>query len=244
MSQPDLRRSYAERLAGRLPAVQGEIARAAQAAGRRPDGVQLIAVTKGHPVEAIEAARSVGLRAMGENRVAELATKVAQLGREGLEWHMIGHVQSRKVGDLLAVVDVVHSVDSVRLGQRFDRLGESGERRPAVLIQVNTSGEAAKGGLEGPGALDVILELAALPSLDVRGLMTMAPFVDDERVLRKTFSDVRRLAEEARRQDPSIGDQLSMGMSNDLRFAVEEGSTMVRIGTALFGPRPGAAGEV
>lgn len=224
--------------------VRTDLARAAEASGRHPNEVTLVAVTKGHPVAAIEAARSHGLRAMGENRVAELAGKVAQLGRTDLEWHMIGHVQSRKVGDLLAIVDVVHSIDSLRLGQRFDRLAQSGGARPAVLIQVNVSGEAAKGGLEGAEALDQILELAALPALDVQGLMTMAPFVEDEVILRKTFSDVRRLAESARRQDPSIGGHLSMGMSNDLRFAVEEGSTMVRIGTALFGPRPGVAREV
>ena len=237
-----LRQSYADRLAERLPAVRLEIERAAEVSGRDPGAVQLIAVTKGHPVEAIEAARAAGLRAMGENRVAELAAKVEELGREGLEWHMIGHVQSRKVGDLLEVVDLVHSVDSLKLGQRFDRLATAGARRASVLIQVNASGEAAKGGLDGAEALDQLLELATLPSLDIRGLMTMAPFVDDEGVLRKTFSDVRRLAEAARRQDPSIGGHLSMGMSNDLRFAVEEGSTMVRIGTALFGPRPGVAG--
>ena len=190
------------------------------------------------PDEGCEAARAEGLRAMGENRVAELAAKVEHLGREGIEWHMIGHVQSRKVGDLLGMVDLVHSIDSVRLGQRFDRLAQAESMRAAVLIQVNVSGEAAKGGLEGPGAVDDVVELSSLPGLDIRGFMTMAPFVDDERVLRKTFSDVRRLAEAARRQNPLIGGHLSMGMSNDLRFAVEEGSTMVRIGTALFGPRP------
>lgn len=238
MPHTALRQTYASRLAEQLPAVRAEIARAAERSGRDPDEVRLIAVTKGHPVAAIEAARAAGLRAMGENRVAELVTKVEQLGREGIEWHMIGHVQSRKVGDLLGVVDLVHSVDSLRLGQRFDRQAQARSMRAAVLIQINASGEAAKGGLEGPGALDEVLELAALPSLDVRGLMTMAPFVDDEGVLRKTFSTVRRLAEEARRQNPLIGGHLSMGMSNDLRFAVEEGSTMVRIGTALFGPRP------
>jgi uncharacterized pyridoxal phosphate-containing UPF0001 family protein len=106
---------------------------------------------------------------------------------------------------------------------------------------VNTSGEEAKGGLEGPAAIEDVLRIATLPGVRVRGLMTMAPFVDDQGILRHTFGSLRRLLEEVRAREPSVGPELSMGMTNDLRFAVEEGSTMVRIGTALFGPRPGAA---
>lgn len=233
--------AYAAHLAEALPRVRDEIARAAVSAGRDPADVCLVAVTKGHPADAIRAARAAGLRDLGENRVSELEAKVAELGREATTWHMIGHVQRRKVPALLPVVDLVHSVDSFRLAERIDRVATDAAAPVDVLVQVNTSGEDAKGGFEGPAAADGILAVAALPSLRVRGLMTMAPLVDDEGVLRATFASLRRLLDEVRRQDPRVGPHLSMGMSNDLGFAVEEGSTMVRIGTALFGPRPGAA---
>ncbi|MEQ9569579.1 MAG: YggS family pyridoxal phosphate-dependent enzyme [Longimicrobiales bacterium] len=242
MSEPATLRSYAERLSEALPQVRDQIARAAEVSGRDAGDVRVVAVTKGHPVEAIRAALDAGLTDLGENRVAELVGKVDAVGREGVAWHMIGHIQRRKVPDLLPAVDWIHSVDSMRLAERIDRVVDA-ERAPVdVLVQVNTSGEDAKGGFEGPRALDDVLAVAALPALRVRGLMTMAPFVDDERVLRRAFSALRRLLDDVRRQNPDVGPHLSMGMTNDLRFAVEEGSTMVRIGTALFGARPGTAG--
>lgn len=241
MSNAATLEAYAVRLETHLPGVLGEIAEACRVAGRTEESVRVVAVTKGHPVEAIEAARAAGLTRMGENRVGELASKVEQLGREGLEWHMIGHIQRRKVGPLLPIVDLIHSIDSERLAERVDRVAREAGATASVLLQVNVSGEGAKGGLEPPEAVDQALRIAALPGLDVRGLMTMAPFVADEPILRQTFAGLRTLSDTLRRQDPSISGELSMGMSNDLRFAVEEGSTMVRIGTALFGPRPGAA---
>lgn len=233
---------YAARLAETLPRVRDEIAAAAAGAGRTPESVRLLAVSKGHPLEAIRAALAAGLGELGENRVAELAGKVEAIGRESVRWHMIGHVQRRKVGGLLEVVDCVQSVDSMRLAERIDRLAAESGRTVEVLVQVNTSGEAAKGGFEADEAVDAVLAIAGFDNVHVEGLMTMAPFVDDERVLRGTFSGARRILEEVRRQSSEVGPQLSMGMSNDLRFAVEEGSTMVRIGTALFGARPGLAG--
>jgi hypothetical protein len=220
--------------------VREEIAEAASAAGRDPQGVRLVAVTKSHPVACLEAALEAGLTDLGENRVGELEDKVAALGHQGIRWHMIGHVQRRKAPRLLGVADLVHSVDSVRLARRFDRVVEGSEIDCVdVLIQVNTSGEDAKGGIAGPGAAETILELADLPGLRVHGLMTMAPFVDDESVLRQTFASLREILADVRRSNPRVGEELSMGMTNDLRYAVEEGSTMVRIGTALFGERPG-----
>lgn len=233
---------YAARLADTLPRVRDEIAAAAAGAGRAPESVRLLAVSKGHPLEAVRAALAAGLRDLGENRVAELARKVDAIGRESIRWHMIGHVQRRKVGALLDVVDCVQSVDSMRLAERIDRLAGEAGRMVEVLVQVNTSGEVAKGGFEADEAVEAVLAIAGFDNVRVEGLMTMAPFVDDERVLRGTFSGARRVLEEARRHSSEVGPQLSMGMSNDLRFAVEEGSTMVRIGTALFGARPGLAG--
>lgn len=238
-STPDL---YTRRLAASLPKLRDRIGEAVERAGRGTDSVRLLAVTKGHPVEAVRAAIEAGLTDLGENRVAEVSEKVAAVGREGVRWHMIGHVQRRKAGALLEVVDCVQSVDSIRLAERLDRLAADAGRTVQVLAQVNTSGEGAKGGFPHPEAVDAVLQMASLGALQVEGLMTMAPFVDDEAVLRSTFSGARRILDEVRRQDPAVGPQLSMGMTNDLRFAVEEGSTMVRIGTALFGARPGLAG--
>ncbi len=230
---------YRERLADTLPRVRDRIAGAAETAGRDPTGVRLVAVTKGHPREALEAALAAGLRDLGENRVDELEEKVAALGRDAATWHMIGHVQSRKASRVIDVADLIHSVDSLHLAERMSRAaGEAGREVP-ILVQVNTSGEDAKSGVEGSGAVEEVLRMAALPGLRVRGLMTMAPLVDDDRVLSTTFRRLRETLEEVRRADAGIGAELSMGMTNDLEIAVREGSTMVRIGTALFGERPG-----
>ena len=241
MTSTALVQEYSLRLAETLPRVRASIAEACSAVGRPVESVRLVAVTKGHPTAALEAAHDAGLRDFGENRVAELASKVEAFGRRDVRWHMIGHIQRRKVPDLIGVVDVIHSVDSLRLAERVSRVARERDRIVDVLVQVNTSGEDAKGGLEAREAREGILEAAALPGVNVRGLMTMAPFVDDEGTLRGTFRALRELLADARAADPSVGGELSMGMTNDLRFAVEEGSTMVRIGTALFGARPGTA---
>lgn len=229
---------YPSLLRETLPRVREAIGTAEAAAGREAGSVRLVAVTKGHPVEAVRAALGAGLHDLGENRVGELETKVAQVGREGIRWHMIGHLQRRKAPRALAAADLIHSVDSLRLAERLDRVAEEAERTVEVLVQVNTSGEDAKSGFSTARAVDGVLEMVALPRLQVRGLMTMAPFVDDETVLRTTFRRLRETLQDVRRHEPRVGGELSMGMTNDLRFAVEEGSTMVRIGTALFGERP------
>ena len=239
MTPTALLHEYSTRLADTLPRVRESIAEACAAVGRPVESVRLVAVTKGHPLAALEAARDAGLRDFGENRVAELTSKVAAFGPADVRWHMIGHIQRRKVPDLVGVVDCIHSIDSSRLAERVSRVAADRGRMVDVLAQVNTSGEGAKGGFEAPQAREAVLEVAALPGVNVRGLMTMAPFVDDEGILRGTFRALRELLADVRAADPSVGDELSMGMTNDLRFAVEEGSTMVRIGTALFGARPG-----
>ncbi|MBT8338064.1 MAG: YggS family pyridoxal phosphate-dependent enzyme [Gemmatimonadetes bacterium] len=239
MTSTALVHEYAARLTDTLPRVRHSITQACAAVGRSPESVRLVAVTKGHPLAALEAARDAGLRDFGENRVAELASKVEAFGSADVRWHMIGHIQRRKVPDLIGVVDLIHSLDSLRLAQRVSRVAEDRDRIVDVLVQINTSGEDAKGGLDASEAREGVLEVAALPGVTVRGLMTMAPFVDDEGILRSAFRALREILADVRVVDPSVGDELSMGMTNDLRFAVEEGSTMVRIGTALFGTRPG-----
>lgn len=236
--------AYVARLERTLPEVRERIARAAREAGRPPAAVRLVAVTKGHPLEALDAALAAGLRDLGENRVEELEPKAAARAGREIVWHMIGHVQSRKARRAAEVAHLIHSVDSFHLAERLARVGL--ERRAAgigeevqVLVQVNTSGEASKSGLPAEGAVDEVCRIAELPGLRVEGLMTMAPFVDDEALLGRTFSRLREIHERARRASDRVGDELSMGMTNDLEIAIREGSTIVRIGTALFGERPG-----
>lgn len=229
---------YATRLAETVPAVRRRIDEAARAAGRDAGDVRLVAVTKGHPVAAIEAAVEAGLTDLGENRVGEAEAKRAELSElSGVTWHFIGHIQSRKAPRAVDVADMIHSIDSLKLARKVARAAEERGTAMSVLAQVNTSGEDAKGGFEGPGLLDDLQELAELPGLRVLGLMTMAPFVDDERVLSEAFAGLRGVSERVRAATDRVGPELSMGMTNDLEIAIREGSTMVRIGTALFGER-------
>jgi pyridoxal phosphate enzyme (YggS family) len=229
---------YRERLARALPRVLDAVADAARIAGRDPSSVRVVAVTKGHPLEALVAALEAGLTDLGENRVEELEEKAARLGGRGARWHLIGHVQSRKVARALAVADLIHSVDSLRLAERVSRVALDAGRGPvSVLLQVNTSGEETKSGFSFAEGTEPLLQAASLPGLDVAGLMTMAPFTDDENVLRTTFRRLRELLLDVRALRPDVGAELSMGMTNDFGIAVQEGSTLIRIGTALFGER-------
>jgi pyridoxal phosphate enzyme (YggS family) len=233
--------TYAARLTETLPRVRERMRAALRTAGRGEDEVRLVAVTKSHPLEAVEAAVVAGLTDLGENRVVELEQKVAAFGSDGISWHMIGHVQSRKAARLGGLADLVHSLDSRKLAGKLSRAAVDEGTLVEVLAQVNTSGEASKGGFDIDAGLEPILEIAELPGLRVRGLMTMAPFVDDESVLGSAFGGLRRLSERLREASDRIGPELSMGMTNDLEIAIREGSTMIRIGTALFGERAGAA---
>jgi len=223
----------------RLPRVLDRIAAAAERSGRDPSGVRIVAVTKGHAPCAVEAVAEAGLRDIGENRVDELQRKRAVLNDLAVNWHMIGHVQRRKAGPAARLAGLVHSVDSLRLAEKLSRLGEAEGRRVPVLVQLNVSGEATKGGFPEAEALDGVATVAALGGLRVLGLMTMAPFVADETVLRSTFRKTREVMEAAAGTPGVEGSELSMGMSNDYEIAVEEGSTMVRLGTTLLGERPG-----
>ena len=230
---------YCRAIRERLPRVLDQVAAAAERAGRDPDSVRIVAVTKGHPLDAVGAAVEAGLRDLGENRVEELDRKHPAFPDGDVRWHMIGHVQRRKAGRAARLASLVHSVDSVRLAEKLSRIGEADGRRVPVLVQVNASGEAAKGGFPDAEALDGVRAVAGLAGLRVLGLMTMAPFTADEAALRSTFRRTRALMEAAGAIPGVEGRELSMGMSNDYAVAVEEGSTMVRLGTTLFGERPG-----
>ncbi len=228
---------YLARLSGTLPLVRERMAAAADASGRRPGSVRLVAVTKGHPVEAARAALASGVRDLGENRVAELEGKAAALRGEDVTWHMIGHLQSRKAAAAAELADVIHSVDSVHLAERLSRIAAERGDGVRIFVQVNTSGEASKSGLGMNEALDDIRRIAEFPGLRVEGLMTMAPWVDAEPVVASAFRRLREMSETIRAAGFRLGPELSMGMSNDLEIAIREGSTLVRIGTALFGER-------
>ncbi len=216
----------------------GERIERARARAGRADPVTLVAVTKTHPVGVVRAAIAAGLGDVGENRVQEMDAKVAEVGRGAVRWHLIGHLQRNKAARAVALADLVHSLDSPRLAEALSAAALAADTVVPCLVQVNTSGEPSKYGLEPDGALDEIGRMAELPGLRLEGLMTMAPFTDDERVVRRTFAALRELRDRAARQLPGFsGRELSMGMSNDFEAAVEEGSTLVRVGSSLFGDR-------
>jgi PLP dependent protein len=228
---------YDERLREVLPRVEERVAAAAQRSGRA-DSVRLVAVTKGHPAAAVEAAARAGLKDVGENRVQELADKRDQLPDAAVSWHLIGHLQRNKVRRAVALFDWIHSVDSLRLAQELSKEAQRAGVNMRMLVQVNASGEETKGGFDAGREAEAVAEVAALPGLSCEGLMTMAPFTDDEAVLRTTFARTRRLLERCVAAGvPLRGRELSMGMSHDYEIAIEEGSTMIRLGTILFGER-------
>lgn len=241
-----------QQISANIAAIRARIAAAAQRAGRPADEITLIAVTKMHPAELIELALAAGMTDCGENRVQEADEKIMRLHDRSVRWHLIGHLQRNKARRAVALFDMIHSVDSVRLAETLDRLvGEerarAGERLP-ILLQVNVSGEASKegfalaGALQQPALLDefvrTVEQIAALPRLDVQGLMTVAPYSDDPADARPTFRALRLLRDELARRVPQASwQQLSMGMTGDFEVAIEEGATLVRVGRAIFGAR-------
>jgi pyridoxal phosphate enzyme (YggS family) len=222
--------------------VRHRINDAARRAGRTPDEVSLMAVTKTFPPERIREAYAAGLRLFGENRVQEFAGKAPALGDlAGAEWHMIGHLQTNKAAKAAELFSGIDSVDSLRLAERLNSLAEQQTKTLVVLIEVNVGGEEAKSGIN-PGSDDLQKILNAAPHLQnlrIRGLMTIPPFTHDPQQARPYFQRLRALRDEiASQRLPGIGmDVLSMGMSHDFEVAIEEGSTCVRVGTAIFGER-------
>lgn len=231
-----------EEIAVNLANVQQRMADAATRAGRDAAEITLVAVSKTHPFEAIQAALAAGQQDFGENRIEELWEKVERAQTLGLgdriRWHMIGTIQSRKTKQVVGPFVLVHSVDRVKIAHRLSRDAQAAGHVMSVLLEVNVSGEASKHGFRPEALLAALPELAQLPGIRIRGLMTMAPFVDDEAVLRRVFRDTRLLRDRARDANPDLElSQLSMGMSHDFEIAIEEGATIVRVGTAIFGSR-------
>jgi pyridoxal phosphate enzyme (YggS family) len=220
----------------RADAVLGRIAAACRQAGRNPSEVELLAVTKSHPAAAVEFAARYGLRAVGENRVQEGVEKRA-LAAAPVSWELIGHLQSNKARLAAQHFDRIQSVDSLKLAQVLDRVaGDLGKKLP-VMLQVNAGLDPAKSGVEPDGA-DALLEGAlGLANLRVDGLMTIAPLSDDPAVARRTFDNLRAIRDALREKTGAGLDQLSMGMSGDMEAAIAAGSTIVRVGSALYGAR-------
>jgi pyridoxal phosphate enzyme (YggS family) len=228
-------------IAANLDEVRGRIAAAAKRAGRAPEDVTLVAVSKTHPLEAIEVAYAAGQRDFGENRLHELWEKIEMAQARGLDdirWHFIGTIQSRKTKQVIGPIQLIHSVDRVKIANRLSRDAEEAGCVMKVLLEVNISGEESKHGFMPTQLIDTLPEMLALPGIDVWGLMTMAPFTDVETRLRDVFSELRRLRDQLNDQAPGARLQaLSMGMTNDFEVAIEEGATLVRIGSAIFGAR-------
>ncbi len=215
--------------------VRRRVAEAAERSGRRPDEVELVVVTKGRTPEEVAAALEAGVTDVGENRVQEAGPK-----KEALEtparWHLVGGLQRNKAGRAVEVFDMVQSVDSLRLAEALSRRAATAGRTTEVLLQVNTAGAEHQGGVD-PGDLPALAETAAtLEGLRVRGLMTIAAHSGEEERVRACFRYLRDLG----RRLPSSMTTLSMGMSGDYEMAIEEGATMIRVGTAVFGPRRAA----
>jgi len=194
-----------------------------------------VAVSKTFDADVVGAAVAAGLTTLGENRVQEAEAK-APLLPDAVEWHLVGGLQSNKAARAIALFDVIQSVDSVALAQRLDRLADG--RQARVLLQVNVDADDAKGGFTPASVADALPEVLALPGLRVEGLMTVGLLVGDAEAARPTFVRLRELSERLRASSPGLGRELSMGMTDDFEVAVEEGSTIVRVGRALFGSRP------
>jgi pyridoxal phosphate enzyme (YggS family) len=231
----------AEEIARNLEAVRAALARAAGRAGRDPSGVAVMAVTKAFPLEVVQAACAAGLRLFGENRVQEAEGKYGEAGLPRLSLHLIGHLQRNKARKAAELFEAVDSIDKLETAQALEAACAAAGRTLDILLEMNTSGEATKFGFAGEEELLAAVEpVLKLPHLRLRGLMTVGPLTEDRDAVRRAFRRLARLFDRLRSLYAGLPlDVLSMGMSGDYETAVEEGSTQVRLGTALFGPRSG-----
>lgn len=220
--------------------LQKRVQNAAERSGRNVSEIRILPVTKTFPIDAVHYCIRYGFRAVGENRVQEVVDKQGEL-RHSLRWELIGHLQSNKVNPTLDHFDSVQSVDSVKLMEKLQRAAVSRHQTLDILLQVNAGNDPAKHGFD-PDLVDAAIEQALkCDQLKLRGLMTIAPLSDDPSIARRTFSNLRRILERINREFGLSMRELSMGMTDDLEIAIEEGSTCIRVGTALFGDRPATA---
>ena len=221
--------SIAENLAN----IEHRITEAARRSGREPNEVKLVAVSKTHPTDTLREAMAAGVSRFGENKVQEGESKILELGREAVEWHLIGHLQSNKARKAVQLFDVIHSVDSLDIAKRLERIcSEEGRETLSVLVQVDLAGEETKSGIPEADLPELVEFLGSCTHLSFDGLMVLPPYFDDPEATRPYFRRLRELRDEI-----IPGGHLPMGMSHDFGVAIEEGATMVRVGTAIFGER-------
>ena len=223
-------------LAAQFDFVHKRIETACARVRRDSSTVSVLAVTKGHPPETVRAAAELGHRLFGESRVQEAKAKIGRCPSH-LRWHMIGHLQTNKCRDAVHFFEMIQSVDSLALAQEIDKWAEKHSKRMPILLEVNVAGEATKFGYRPDSLLAEITELNALKRVEIHGLMTMAPWTPEAEKVRPVFRQLRELKLKCEEVLGATLPHLSMGMSNDFDVAIEEGATMVRLGTVLFGPR-------
>jgi len=226
-------------IAENLAQVKERIANAAIRSDRSPESVKLVGVTKTVDIERIQAAVSAGLQILGENYVQEARDKIEQVGEQA-KWHFVGRLQTNKAKYAVKLFDLIQTVDSMKLAVELNRRAKPLGRVIPILIQLNLAGEETKGGIDRAEALSLVRQISELPHLQVRGLMTMPPFFNDPERARPYFRQLRELSQEiAAAGVPGVEmTEISMGMSGDFEAAIEEGATLVRVGTAIFGERP------
>jgi hypothetical protein len=224
-------------LAENLERVRERIAAACERVGRAPESVVLLAVTKGQPPDVVRAAANLGLALFGENRVQEARAKIGQCPSR-LRWHMIGHLQSNKCRDAVHFFEMIQSVDSLALAQEIDKWADKAAKTMPILLEVNIAGESSKFGYPPDRLLAELAEINRLKHVEIHGLMTVAPWAEEPEKVRPIFRRLRELKDECGEILGAPLPHLSMGMSGDFEVAIEEGATLVRVGTALFGERP------
>jgi PLP dependent protein len=227
-----------EQLASNIANVRSKIVAAAQRAGRAPGDITLVAVSKTVALELVQMAYNLGVTNFGENRVQDALPKIAAFHPPEVRWHMIGHLQRNKASKVIGPFFCVQSVDSLPLAQALNRHAEEEGKRLPILLQVNVSGEASKEGMTPAATPELARQIASLPYVEVQGLMTIAPLVQDAEETRPVFRELRALRDRLRTEVPACSWQhLSMGMTDDYTVAIEEGATIVRVGRAIFGER-------
>ena len=223
-------------IAENLARVRQEIVEAAAKAGRGPREIELVAITKAHPAEKVREAIDAGQRLFGESRVQEARAKIPELP-SSLRWHFVGHLQKNKIRHALPLFEMIHSVDSLALAQDTNRIAEQEGLHPRVLLEVNVAGEGSKFGFTPDKLREQMEGLLALPRLSILGLMCIPPIANEAAASRKYFVQLRELRDSLQTEFRVDLTQLSMGMTQDFWIAVEEGATLVRVGTAIFGER-------
>ena len=219
-----------------LERVRKQIAKAVAEAGRSADGIELVAITKTHPTEKVREAIEAGQILFGESRVQEARAKIPELP-SNLRWHFVGHLQKNKIRHALPLFELFHSVDSLSLAQELDRIANEDGMHPRVLLEVNVAGEGSKFGFKPETVRTEMESLLALPRLSIEGLMTIPPLAEEAEASRRFFVQLRDLRDALEKEFDLKLPQLSMGMTNDFIVAIEEGATLVRVGTAIFGER-------